>query len=56
MAKEFTPTCSQEEFEHLHEGVEKAQYPVQYAKVKADALRHLLLDHAKLHAQLKTEL
>lgn len=54
--KPFEPKCTQEEFEHLHEETDKVTYPVQYVKVKADALRNLLHDHAELHARLKTGL
>lgn len=56
MPNAFKPECSQEEFEQISQEADKAQYPVQYAKVKADALRKLLIDHAKLHELAKTGL
>lgn len=46
--------CSQEQFEKLHEDLDKTRKTSETVKVSRAALAALLIDHGQLHAALKT--
>lgn len=54
MPKPFQSQLTDEQLRHLEEERDRAKYPVQYARVKGEALEALLRDHYELHRILKT--
>lgn len=52
----ITLTCSQEQFEKIHEDLDKTRRTSETVKVDRAALMALLIDHGTLHTTLKTGL
>lgn len=47
---EFQESCTQEQFEGIHEALDKTRANTKYVKVDKQALTNLLVDHGQLHA------
>jgi hypothetical protein len=50
----FTPKCSQDQFEKIHQQLDQTRRTSETVKVDRAALAALLIDHGQLHATLKT--
>lgn len=50
----FKETCSQEQFERLHQQLDQTRRTSETVRVDRAALAALLIDHGQLHTVLKT--
>jgi hypothetical protein len=50
----FKETCTTEQFDTLHDILDKTRKNSEYVKVPREAFAALLIDHGQLHAVLKT--
>lgn len=50
----FKETCSQEQFDKIHQQLDQTRRTSETVKVDRAALSALLIDHGKLHSVLKT--
>lgn len=46
--EEFKPVLEQEQFEGIHEAVDKVREGTEYVRVNKQALTNLLMDHSEL--------
>lgn len=52
---EIALKCSQEQFEKIHEDLDKTRRTSETVKINRAALQALLIDHGRLHEICKTE-